>query len=112
MGTMAKKSAWWQEVGLPDWESMELATMAWVVKQGDHTYDTDELKDYLARYFQLTQEQQTATTDNGKPIWPNYVDWQSANWTTKKYHKRVGNKRYDLTNSGLQKARMIGTRDE
>jgi hypothetical protein len=109
---MADKSAWWEKVGLPDWERMELASLTWILKQPDRIYHTDDLKDYLAQYFELTNEQITATTDKGKPVWPNYVDWQSANWTTKKYHKRVQSKRYHLTDTGLQRARMIGIKEE
>jgi hypothetical protein len=109
---MADKSAWWEKLGLPDWESMEQASLRWILKRPDHIYDTDELKDHLARHFRLTNEQITATTYKGKPVWPNYVDWQSANWTTKKYHKRVHSKRYHLTDGGLQRARMISFREE
>jgi hypothetical protein len=100
--------AWWQEVGLPNRKAMEVATFTWVLKQRDYIYYTDELKDHLAQHFRLTPEQINATTDNGKAICPNHVDWQSANWTTLEYHKQVGAKRnkcYQLTDAGLRRAK-------
>jgi hypothetical protein len=95
---------------LPGPVEMRRPALEWAMNhRGGYTgYD---LKEYLAGLYKLTQEQLARTKEDGSPLFANYVDWVTAEFTDKHIHTgwdgrphRNSDERYFLTRYGYSVA--------
>jgi hypothetical protein len=91
---------------LPGPVEMRRPALEWAMNhRGGYTgYD---LKEYLAGLYKLTEEQLARTKEDGSPLFANYVDWVTAEFTDKHIHTgwdgrphRNADERYFLTPYG------------
>jgi hypothetical protein len=89
----------------PSVDEMDVAALPWAAT--NRTYDTDALKDMLARHFRLSPELLDRRRGDGTLAFSNRVDWLTARWTMRGVH--VGSKKhYRLTEEGHEEARRRG----
>lgn len=93
---------------LPFGDEMAAVALKWAASYGK--YSTDDLKEALAAHYRLTPEQLALTLSDGRNAFSNYVDWVTANMTTRGLHAGKA-KLYELTDRGRRAAERVDSGD-
>ena len=69
--------------------------------------EPEAIEKYLTDLYGLTPDQTSRLSENGKLIWPNYVDWTKAIWTRIGLWSQNSDSTYSLSSPGNSEAESI-----
>jgi hypothetical protein len=75
----------WKLDPLPGPVEMRRAALEWAMNHRGG-YTGQDLKEYLAALYKLSEEQLARTKEDGTLLFANYVDWVTAEFTDKRIH--------------------------